>query len=300
MGPLPEVEGYRYCLTLIDRFSRWTEAVPLKEVSAQTVSRVFFDNWVSRYGAPEILTTDQGAQFESQLFNALLILIDCQRIRTSAYHPSSNGMIERWHRTLKAALMCHADKNWFRQLSTVLMGLRTHVRLDTGASPAEYLYGTVLRIPGEVCLDNEFVPDPHVFVEEFREHMRRVRPIPVTHKHKKRAFVFKDLAICSHVFLRVGMIKRSLERPYTGPHKVLERIDDYNFKIEVNGTPRVVSTEHLKPAYFIPEDLDVETSGSRQAIGFNAEQRSQFRTYAPKKVVINTAANTVRVIPPRE
>lgn len=201
IDPLIEIESYRYCLTFIDRFSRWTEAVPLKEISAQTVSRAFFDNWVSRYGAPETLTTDQGAQFESQLFNALLILLGCQRIRTTAYHPSANRMIERWHRTLKAALMCHADKMWLivRQLSTVLLGLRNHVRLDVGASPAEFVFGTSLRIPGEFCLSNEFAPDPHMFVEEFREHMRRLKPIPVAHKHKKRVFVFKDLANCSHV-----------------------------------------------------------------------------------------------------
>lgn len=68
IGPLPACDGYRYCLTLIDRFSRWPEAFPLKNVDANSVCRAFFSGWISRFGSPETLTTDRGSQFESQLF----------------------------------------------------------------------------------------------------------------------------------------------------------------------------------------------------------------------------------------
>lgn len=78
IGPLPLCDNYRYCLTLIDRFSRWPEAIPLRDISAQTVAQAFYNNWISRFGAPRILTTDQGAQFESQLFSALLSLVGCK------------------------------------------------------------------------------------------------------------------------------------------------------------------------------------------------------------------------------
>ena len=114
VSPMNESEGYRYCLTLIDRFSRCTEAIPLKDQTAEVVSRAFYDHWISRFGAPRILTTDQGTQFESQLFTALLSLIGCQRIRTTAYHPSANGMIERWHRSLKAAIMTMPNPSQIR------------------------------------------------------------------------------------------------------------------------------------------------------------------------------------------
>lgn len=254
IGPLPTFEGYSYCLTMIDRFSRWTEATPLKETSAQTVARAFVDTWISRYGAPKILTSDQGAQFESRLFSALLALIGCERTRTTTYHPASNGMIERWHRVLKAAIMCHADTNWVRTLSTVLLGLRTHVRADTGASPAEFLFGTTLRLPGEFFLPESYTPDPNFFIEEFREFMRQVRPVPVVHKNRKRAFYFKELKDCTHVFLR-HTAKRALERPYSGPHKVLKRVSDRVIDIDVNGTAKSVSIELLKPAFFVPDDL---------------------------------------------
>ncbi|XP_011870093.1 PREDICTED: uncharacterized protein LOC105563257, partial [Vollenhovia emeryi] len=201
VGPLHPSNGFTYCLTIIDRFSRWPEAIPILDITAKTVARAFFDNWVARFGAPNILTTDQGQQFEAQLFSALLKLIGCKRIRTTAYHPAANGMIERWHRTFKAAIMCHNTPNWVDVLPTVLLGLRTHLRMDTKASPAEFLYGTVLRIPGEFFLEEDFTPDPQIFVDDFRQHMRQVKPVPVAHHYKKRVFQFKELSKCSHVFL---------------------------------------------------------------------------------------------------
>ncbi|KZC12725.1 hypothetical protein WN55_05352 [Dufourea novaeangliae] len=142
-------------------------------------------------------------------------------------------MIERWHRVFKAAIMCHADASWSRVLSTVLLGLRSHVRVDTGASPAEFLFGTTLRLPGEFFLPEDISPDSNFFIEEFREYMRRVRPVPGAHKHAKRAFYFKELHNCSHVFIR-NVAKKALERPYSGPHKILQRVSDRVLNIDVN------------------------------------------------------------------
>lgn len=278
VGPLPNCEGYTYCLTMMDRFSRWVEAVPMAETSVKTVARVFYDNWVARYGTPRLITTDQGAQFESRLFSALLSLIGCDRIRTTPYHPASNGLIERWHRCFKAAIMCHKDKNWVRVLSTVLLGLRSHVRSDTNASPAEFIFGTTLRLPGEFFLSDDFSPDPNIFLEEFREFMRQVRPVPIIHKSKNRSFYFKDLNSCSHVFYK-NMTKKALERPYTGPHKVVERISDLVFKININGNHKNVSINLLKPAYYVSED-DNTSSNS---------QPPPLRTYSKKHVTFSKA-----------
>ena len=120
-------------------------------------------------------------------------------------------MIERWHRSLKAAIMCYSDREWSGSLSSVLIGLRTNV-LDVGASPAEFVFGTTLRIPGEFVLPEDFAPNPHIFLEEFREHMRKVKPVPVTQKYTRKAFVFKELSSCSHVFLRDHARKALLNR----------------------------------------------------------------------------------------
>ena len=155
------------------------------------------------------------------MFSALLELLGCDRIRTTPYHPASNGMIERWHRVLKTAIMCHTEKEWMRVLSTVLLGLRAHVRADTDASPAEFLFGTTIRLPGEFFLPEDFTPNPRIFLEEFRERMRLVKPVPVTRHDKKRPFFFKELKTCTHVFMR-NVAKKSLERPYTGPYKIVK------------------------------------------------------------------------------
>lgn len=80
IGPLPVSKEFRYCLTIIDRFSRWPEAIPIPDMTASTVARAFFDGWIARFGVPKILTTNQDAQFESQIFKALLQLTGCKRI----------------------------------------------------------------------------------------------------------------------------------------------------------------------------------------------------------------------------
>ncbi|GAB1868682.1 RNA-directed DNA polymerase [Camponotus japonicus] len=92
---------------MIDRTTRWPEATPIADTSADTVTDAFFNTWIARFGAPYMITTDRGAQFESAIFEAMVKLIGSRRIRTTAYHPQANGMVERWHRSLKAAIMCH-------------------------------------------------------------------------------------------------------------------------------------------------------------------------------------------------
>ena len=64
-------EGYRYCLTCVDRFTRWPEAIPTRDQEAATIARAFYEGWIARFGTPLRVTTDQGRQFESQLFRHL-------------------------------------------------------------------------------------------------------------------------------------------------------------------------------------------------------------------------------------
>jgi len=76
VGPLPVSRGFRYCLTVIDRFTRWSEAIPIKDTTADTVITAFYTLWISRFGAPVTITTDRG----SQIFTALTNLIGSKRI----------------------------------------------------------------------------------------------------------------------------------------------------------------------------------------------------------------------------
>lgn len=252
---LPYVNDYRYCLTMTDRFTRWPEAIPLKTITAEIVATALFDHWVARFGTPHTITTDQGSQFESALFKSLSRFIGAHQNRTTPYHPASNGMIERFHRTLKAALMCNSMTPWTKLLPSVLLGLRTSLKEDVGCSPADLLYGTTLQLPGEFFRHSDINHDQLDFVQKHRDRMRALRPTPATQHNKPRPFRHKDMDSCTHVFVRSDHVKAPLEPPYRGPYKVLERISDVVFKIQIDDvTIKNISVERLKPAHVAIED----------------------------------------------
>jgi cleavage and polyadenylation specificity factor subunit 1 len=80
---------------------------------------------MSRFGFPQTITTDQGRHFESQLLQSLARMCGIQLARTTAHHPAANGLVERFHRTLKAAIMCQVEQQWTEALSLILFGIRT-------------------------------------------------------------------------------------------------------------------------------------------------------------------------------
>ena len=151
VGPLPESEGNVYLLTIIDRYSRWLEAIPLASATARDCAVALLRHWVSRYGVPQDITTDQGPQFTSALWSELCTTLGILPLRTTSYHPQSNGMVERVHRVLKERLMARASRpsDWMANLPLVLLGLRSTPRDDSMISPAHLLYGGPLRLPGE-------------------------------------------------------------------------------------------------------------------------------------------------------
>ncbi|GAB1867353.1 hypothetical protein CAJAP_08432 [Camponotus japonicus] len=255
---------------MIDRFTRWPEATPIADITADTIVDAFFRTWVARFGAPTIITTDRGSQFDSQFFSALASLIGCRRHRTIAYHPQSN---ERWHRSLKAAIKYHETSDWVKVLPVVMLGLRTALKEDIGTSAAELVYGAQLKLPGEYSIQEEPSQDPFPFLEHLRQAMRSIRPQQTAHHTRPRIFVHKDLHTCTHVFLRVDSVRRPLDQPYEGFYAVLERISDLCFRIDVRGQPTDVSVDRLKPAFLEIDPDNVEHPQHRTA----AEIRHQHR-----------------------
>ncbi|KAG8189090.1 hypothetical protein JTE90_028634 [Oedothorax gibbosus] len=112
VGPLPTSCGFSYVLTCVDRFSRWPEAFPMVDQTAATIAETFFAGWISRFGVPECISTDQGRSFESDLCHALMKFLGTEKLRTTAYNPASNGLVERFHRQLKQAIRCQATDKW--------------------------------------------------------------------------------------------------------------------------------------------------------------------------------------------
>nr|VZI19045.1 unnamed protein product [Spirometra erinaceieuropaei] len=151
IGPLPPSRGYTHILTAVDRFTRWPIAVPISDTSAENIAMVFLTHWISTFGVPATLTTDRGSQFQSSLFREFTRLLGCAHITTTAYHPASNGLVERLHRQLKSALMSQTESaTWSVNLPLVLLGIRSSVKEDIQCTAAELVYGTPLRLPGEL------------------------------------------------------------------------------------------------------------------------------------------------------
>ena len=123
VGPFPPSDGYTYILTCIDHFTRWPEAIPIREITAEAVAQAFLSGWIARFSVASTVTTDQGRQFESMLWQQLMQLLGSKRIRTTSYHPIANGLIERFHRQLKASLKCSSNSiKWTDSLPLVTFG----------------------------------------------------------------------------------------------------------------------------------------------------------------------------------
>ena len=85
--PLLISSGYRYLLTMVDRYSRWSEAIPMMEMTAETCARAFYNNWIARFGSSGLITTNHGRQFESEFFNELLSMMGRSGLGTAGVVP---------------------------------------------------------------------------------------------------------------------------------------------------------------------------------------------------------------------
>jgi transposase InsO family protein len=138
-GNIPKTErGNKYIPVLVDHFARYCEAIPLANQQAETIANVFFENWIMRYGAPMRVHADQGANFESTLFSELCAKLHVQKSRTMAYHPRSNGTVERLNRTLISMLRtcaCGNPKSWDLRLPEIVFVYNTRPHSSTSVTP---------------------------------------------------------------------------------------------------------------------------------------------------------------------
>jgi hypothetical protein len=166
LGPLPETpRGNKYICVFSDYNSRWPEAGALKNKKTTSVAKLFIDEVVSRHGAVKVLLSDQGGEFMSDLVKDICVYLKTSKVNTTAYHPQTNGLTERFNATLCQIISIYVDlnqQNWDELLPVVLFAYRTAVQETTTISPFEVLYNRVPRLPGDldlVKIENKIVKE---------------------------------------------------------------------------------------------------------------------------------------------
>ena len=110
VSPLPPVSGYIHLLACVDQFACLPEIIPLTNTNTEMVTQAFLLGWVARYGIQSSLTSDQGDQFECNLWHHLMTILGMSQTRTTAYHPSANGLVKRFqcnHQGIGAGIIPH-------------------------------------------------------------------------------------------------------------------------------------------------------------------------------------------------
>jgi Integrase zinc binding domain/Integrase core domain len=246
VGPFPTLaEGYSYMLTMIDRTTRWPEVVLLRSITASECADAFTSGLVARFGVPAAVTTDRGTQFLSAVWACLCRTLKIKHIMTSAFHPQSNGMIERFHRQLKEALKARqCGSAWAEHVPWVLLGLRCAPKEESGVSAAEAVYGLPLVLPNQVPA-GESGPPPPAPAPQQTEPENSEPPPPRTYAEVV-AGAEQRLWEADYVYVRRGQAASPFQPPYSGPFKVLRRRAKV-FDIQVGPRVESISVDRLKP-----------------------------------------------------
>ncbi len=262
VGPLTETgDGSKYILTMMDLRTRWPEAWPLKKATSEEVADCLFE-WVARFGCPQKVLSDRGSQFISETFKHLNKRLGIDKIQTAAYRPQTNGVLERFHRYLGAALAMYVagdGTDWNKYLHGVLMAYRTTKIESLNISPFEMMYETSPRIPVDVLMadsDVDFAAREasDFFVNSRAEQCRRLRKafrhameLQTEIKELRAADTLnrKPFPIFEEgdwVMLRKPPAKTrehcgslKLLPTASGPHEVLKRNSDRSYKIRKYG-----------------------------------------------------------------
>ena len=151
VGPLPISQGNnKYILTFQDDLGKYVVAIPIHQQDAETIAKAFVEKIVLIYGTPRILQTDRGANFVSEVFRATCKMLRIKKIQSTAFHPESQGSIERSHRVLAEYLRHCVDEdqaNWDQWVSLAAYAYNTTKHSATGFTPFELLFGRLSTLP---------------------------------------------------------------------------------------------------------------------------------------------------------
>jgi hypothetical protein len=258
VGPLQlSTNKNRYILTLVDMATRWPEAIPLKNITTQDVYEALLTIF-SRMGFPEIILSDNGPQFSSDVYEQVCELFNIRINRSSIYHPQSNGMVERLNGTLKGMLRKVANKepeNWDRFLPAILFAYREVPNETTLFSPYELIFGRKIRGPMSILkniLTNETMTEMDKTIYEYiidlknrlktglQETQANTRKKTIKNKnYYDRNTIVKDIKVGDQVLVLKPKKGNKLALYSEGPFKVTKKLSKYNIEIEKGNRHKV-------------------------------------------------------------
>ncbi len=270
LGPLPKTEsGNQWILVIGDYCTKWMEAFPLPDAKASTVARKLVQEFVCRYGVPQELHSDQGTNFESEVFKEMCQILGVTKTRTTAYNPKSDGMVERFNKTLvnmvAALISPHGkQKDWDKFLPYATFAYRCTPQDSTGESPNMMMLGREVSIPVDLatgCPETEVETNTD-FAEELRSnlqsaHQRARECLGKRAQRQKRNYdrraTEKGLKEGGFAWLhnpaRKKQMSPKLQLRWEGPWLVVKKLSDVTFRIQLrrNGRLKVVHADRLKP-----------------------------------------------------
>ena len=260
VGPLPITENNnKYLLTCQDNLTKYLIAIPIENQEASTIAEAFVTKICLVHGIPQIVLTDQGANFVSQLFKQVCKLFKVHKIETSAYHPESNGSLERSHKVLIEYLRCFCttkQTEWEKWIPFATFVYNTTPHTSTKFTPFELMYGRLANLPGTLQkpptsplynYDDFLLNTKHklkVTHEMAKENLIKVKEEQKDRfdRTKANAIKFKQgmKVLLSNEATKLGVSKK-LSPPWTGPYEIM--------KVNDNGTlalKSIIVKEHGK------------------------------------------------------
>lgn len=247
VGPLPKTKtGNEYILTIMCASTRFPEAIPLRNIKAKAIVKALV-KFFTLFGIPESIQSDQGSNFMSGIFRQVMQELGVKQHRSSAYHPESQGALERFHQTIKTMLRAYClenDRNWDEGLPLVLFAVREVVQESLGFSPFELVFGhTVhgpLKVMKEQWLADESESNLLSYVSEFKGRLTNawemaranLKDAQVDMKNwydeKARERKFKP---GDKVLVLLPITGHPLQAKYHGPYIISHKVNDVNYVV---------------------------------------------------------------------
>ena len=224
----------------------------MKSIDAPAIARAIYKHWLSKYGMPQILLSDNGAYFNAQVLHNICRICGIRRVFSPPYHQQANGLIERTFQTMKqllSAIVSEFKKDWDEVLPIVEMALRCSRQKTTGYSPFEILFGTTMRLPADWTLDDyQEKIDPATFIKktnEIRSNMNMIINQSGCYPLQQKKYFKKEIRVGDLVLVKqYNKVNTIPQEKYVGPYKVVEKQGNVTYIIRCTKTQRKL-TRHI-------------------------------------------------------